>query len=95
MTTEADRFWRQTEAVLDEVPVDVRLHRDDFYSQPDWDVFQMRYASADGFRLFAWLSVPHGDGPFPAIVRMPDYGSVHDIVYTPLRRRPRASAGRF
>ncbi len=87
MTTAADRFWRQTEAVLDEVPVDVRLHRDDFYSQPDWDVFQMRYTSADGFRLFAWLSAPKGDGPFPAIVRMPDYGSVHDIVYTPLRER--------
>ena len=87
MTTAADRFWRQTEAVLDEVPVDVRLHRDDFYSQPDWDVFQMRYASADGFRLFAWLSAPKGDGPFPAIVRMPDYGSVHDLVYTPLRER--------
>ena len=87
MTTAAGRFWRQTEAVLDEVPVDVRLHRDDFYSQPDWDVFQMRYASADGFRLFAWLSAPKGRGPFPAIVRMPDYGSVHDIVYTPLRER--------
>ncbi len=87
MTTAADRFWQQTEAVLAELPLDVRLDRDDFYSQPDWDVFQMHYTSADGYRLFAWLSVPHGDGPFPALVRMPDYGSVHDIVYTPLRER--------
>ena len=87
MTTAANRFWRQTEAVLAELPADVRLHRDDFYSQRDWDVFQMRYTSADGFRLFAWLSVPHGDGPFPAVIRMPDYASVHDIVYTPLRER--------
>ena len=87
MTTSADRFWQQTEAALAEIPVDVRLHRDDFYSQPGWDVYQMRYTSADGFRLFAWLSVPKGRGPFPAIVRMPDYGSVHDIVYTSLRER--------
>ena len=87
MTTAADRFWRQTEAVLSELPMDVRLDRDDFYSQSNWDVFRMRYTSADGYRLFAWLSVPHGDGPFPALVRMPDYGSVHDIVYTPLRER--------
>jgi len=87
VTTAANRFWSQTEAILDEVPADVRLHQDDFYSQPDWDVFQMRYTSADGFRLFAWLSVPKGGGPFPAIVRMPDYGSVHDIVYTPLREK--------
>ena len=87
MTTAADRFWRQTEAVLAELPADVRLNRDDLYSQLDWDVFQMHYTSADGYRLFAWLSVPHGVGPFPAVVRMPDYGSVHDIVYTPLRER--------
>jgi len=87
LTTSADRFWQETEAALAEFPVDVRLHRDDFYSQSDWDVYQMRYTSADGFRLFAWLSVPKGRGPFPAIVRMPDYGSVHDIVYTPLREQ--------
>lgn len=87
MTTAADRFWRETEAVLAELPAEIRLQKDDFYSQPDWDVFQMRYTSADGFRLFAWLSVPHGNGPFPAVVRMPDYGSVHDIVYTSLRER--------
>jgi cephalosporin-C deacetylase len=87
VTTSAERFWLETEAVLAEIPVDVGLQRDDFYSQPDWDVYQMRYNSADGFRLFAWLSVPKGHGPFPAIVRMPDYGSVHDIVYTPLRER--------
>ncbi len=87
LTSSADRFWQETEAALAEFPVDARLHRDDFYSQPDWDVYQMRYTSADGFRLFAWLSVPKGRGPFPAIVRMPDYGSVHDIVYTSLRER--------
>ena len=87
MTTAADRFWQQTEATLAEFPAAVRLHRDDFYSQPDWGVYQMRYTSADGFRLFAWLSVPNGHGPFPAVIRMPDYGSVHDIVYIPLRER--------
>ena len=87
MTTPAGRFWRETEAALAEFPVDVRLFRDGFYSQPDWDVYQMHYTSTDGVRLFAWLSVPKGDGPFPAVIRMPDYGSVHDIVYTPLRER--------
>ncbi len=47
MTTAANRFWRQTEALLSEFSADVRLHRDGFYSQPDWDVYQMRYTSAD------------------------------------------------
>ena len=87
MSASSDRFWQETEAALAAFPVDVRLERDGFYSQPDWDVYQMHYTSADGFRLFSWLSVPEGRGPFPAVVRMPDYGSVHDIVHTSLRRR--------
>ena len=78
-------FWEQTEAQLAETPPDVAVERDPFYSQPEWDVFRMHYASSGGHRLFAWLSVPHGDGPFPALVRMPDYASVHDIIYTSLR----------
>ena len=86
MTIEANLFWRETEAVLAELSVDVRLHRDDFYSQPDWDVYRLHYTGLDGYRLFCWLSAPvSADGPVPALLRMPDYGSVHDIVYTPLR----------
>jgi len=78
-------FWERTEAQLAETPPDVAIERDPFYSQPEWDVFRMHYTSSGGHRLFAWLSVPHGDGPFPALVRMPDYASVHDIIYTSLR----------
>ena len=80
-------FWERTEAQLAETPPDVSLERDAFYSQPEWDVYRMRYNSSGGHRLFAWLSVPQGDGPFPALVRMPDYASVHDIIYTGLRHR--------
>lgn len=84
-------FWEQTETQLAETPPDVSLERDAFYSQPEWGVYRMRYTGSGGHRLYAWLSVPHrdgaGDGPFPALVRMPDYASVHDIIYTGLRRR--------
>ena len=80
-----DSFWAEIDRQLSEVPQEVNLERDDFYSQPDWDVFQMRYTGLKGYRLFAWLSIPHGSGPFPALLRMPDYGSVHDLIYTPLR----------
>jgi cephalosporin-C deacetylase len=80
-------FWQQTEAQLAETPPDITLERDAFYSQPEWDVFRMHYNTSSGHRLFAWFSVPHGDGPFPALVRMPDYASVHDIIYTSLRHR--------
>lgn len=83
----SDAFWERIEAQLAETDADIAIERDAFYSQPEWDVFRMRYTGAGGHRLFAWLSVPHGDGPFPALARMPDYASVHDIIYTPLRER--------
>ena len=83
----SDAFWERIEAQLAETDADIAIERDGFYSQPEWDVYRVRYTSTGGHRLFAWLSVPHGDGPFPALVRMPDYASVHDIIYTPLRQR--------
>ena len=61
MTTsqmEPESFWDLLDARLNQTELELRLEHDDFYSQPDWEVFQMRYASADGYRLFAWLSVP-------------------------------------
>ena len=83
----SDAFWERIEAQLAETDPDFEIERDAFYSQSEWDVFRMRYTSACGHRLFAWLSVPKEGGPFPALIRMPDYASVHDIIYTPLRER--------
>ncbi len=83
----SDAFWEGIEAQLAETDPGIEIEHDAFYSQPEWDVFRMRYTSAGGYRLFAWLSVPKEGGPFPALIRMPDYASVHDIIYTPLRHR--------
>ena len=79
-------FWERTEAQLAETPLDLSIERDSFYSQPEWDVYQVHYNTTGGHRLYAWLSVPTGvSGPVPALLRMPDYASVHDIIYTSLR----------
>ena len=85
--TPAD-FWEKTEAQLAETPPEISVSRDAFYSQPEWDVYRLNYSTAGGHRLFAWLSVPkEGNGPYPALLRLPDYASVHDIIYTSLRHR--------
>ena len=85
--TPAD-FWQRTEAQLVETPLGISVSRDDFYSQPEWDIYRLNYNTTGGHRLFGWLSVPkEGDGPLPALLRMPDYASVHDIIYTSLRHR--------
>jgi cephalosporin-C deacetylase len=79
-------FWDRTEAQLAETPLDLSIERDSFYSQPEWDVYQVHYNTTGGHRVYAWLSVPKGvSGPIPALIRMPDYASVHDIIYTSLR----------
>ena len=81
-------FWQRTEAQLTETPLDISASRDAFYSQPEWDVYRLNYNTTGGHRLFAWMSVPkEGRGPYPALLRLPDYASVHDIIYTPLRHR--------
>ena len=81
-------FRERTEAQLAETPLDLSVSRDSFYSQPEWDVYRVNYNTTGGHRLFAWLSVPKdAGGPMPALLRMPDYASVHDIIYTSLRHR--------
>lgn len=80
-------FWDDLDRDLTGIPLALRVERGAFYSQPEWDVYRMRYNGADGYRLFAWLSIPcrPREGAFPALLRMPDYASVHDLIYTPLR----------
>ena len=86
MTTTS--FWERTEAQLSETSLDLSVDRDSFYSQPEWDVYRLQYNTTGGHRLFAWLSVPREtQGPLPALVRLPDYASVHDIIYTSMRHR--------
>ena len=80
-------FWNSVDRDPTSVPLDIALERDGFYSQPEWDVYRMRYCALDGYRLFAWLSIPKSSSgaKIPVLIRMPDYASVHDLIYTPLR----------
>jgi cephalosporin-C deacetylase len=82
-----EAFWDALDRELCNAPVDLQLERDSFYSQPEWNVYKMHYSGVDGYRLFAWLSVPTNPktDTLPALLRMPDYASVHDIAYVRLR----------
>ena len=85
---EIDVFWDAMDRDLTSVSLDLTLDHDSFYSQPEWSVYRMRYDSLDGYRLFAWVTVPSGykGEKIPAVLRMPDYAGVHDLIYTPLRQ---------
>ena len=54
----SEAFWERIEAQLGETDPDIEIERDAFYSQPEWDVFRMRYTGTGGHRLFAWAVDP-------------------------------------
>ena len=84
---EYDAFWDSMVSRLEGAALDLEVKLDEFYSQPEWSIFRVHYSAMDGYRLFAWLSVPRRlqAGKIPALLWMPDYGSDHDILYTPIR----------
>lgn len=83
-----DEFWSALSEDLAKQPLQLSTEIDTFYSQPEFTVYRVHYSGIGGYRLFAWMSIPsHAtDRQLPALLRMPDYGSVHDVIYTPLRQ---------
>jgi len=48
-------------------------------SKPQFTVYGLWLSSVKGYRIFAYYSVPKGEGPFPVIYHLPNYGSVVHI----------------
>jgi cephalosporin-C deacetylase-like acetyl esterase len=47
------------------------------YSSERFTVWALRMTSIGPIRIFAYLSLPTGDGPFPAVLEAPRFGSVN------------------
>ncbi len=62
------RFWRQGIAELTRVPVDPRLEPVTEEKIPGAKRCLVSLANIEGSRMFGWLTVPEGKGPFPALV---------------------------
>lgn len=80
MTANASRarleaFWQQANEELKSTPLETEVRHNGFYSEPECACHELTYTGLDGERLFAWMSVPKGRGPFPGIIVMPDYDS--------------------
>jgi len=70
-----DVFWDTAVRKLEaEVPLDPRVERLDRFCNEKHDCFRVSFATFDNLRVYGFLSVPKGAGPFPAEVNVPGAG---------------------
>jgi len=70
-----DTFWDAAIQKLDdEVPVDPQIEGMPEISTEIQDSFRVSFATAGGKRVYGFLSVPKGEGPFPVMVTVPGAG---------------------
>jgi cephalosporin-C deacetylase len=76
MTASVSTWWEGIERDLAAVPTAAEAEHVPLYSTEFSDTYKVRLTSIGPYRIAAWLSVPKGEGPFPALFLVPGYGSV-------------------
>lgn len=74
-----DTYWSTAMDELDALPPAPELTVMPLRSTDFGTVYDLRLTSIGPYRFFAYYCVPNGDGPFPALVHTPNYGSVVHI----------------
>lgn len=75
-----DQYWQQTLDDLAGYPASPELDLLPLRSTNFAMLYSVRLTSVGPYRLFGYLSIPRGDGPFPAIYYAPKYQSVVEII---------------
>ncbi|MEA1997302.1 MAG: acetylxylan esterase [Gemmatimonadota bacterium] len=71
-----DRFWRQGKAELARIPIDAQLSEVEVQDIPGARRYHVSLANIEGSRIYGWLTVPEGEGPFPSVVVFPGGGVI-------------------
>lgn len=71
-------FWKAQRDELAKVRVDQVVEFWPKYSTPTVNVYRVNLANIDERRVYGWVAVPKGPGPFPAILTVP-YAGVYRI----------------
>jgi cephalosporin-C deacetylase len=75
-----DEYWRETLDDLERYPARPEIDAVPLRSTDFATLYGVRLTSLGPYRLFGYLSVPAGPGPFPAIYYAPKYQSVLEII---------------
>jgi cephalosporin-C deacetylase len=75
-----DQYWQQTLDDLATYPAQPEIELLPLRSTDFATLYGVRLTSLGPYRVFGYLSIPTGDGPFPAIYYAPKYQSVLEII---------------
>jgi cephalosporin-C deacetylase len=75
-----DQYWRHTLDALARYPARPELELLSLRSTDFATLYSVRLTSLGPYRVFGYLSIPTGKGPFPAIFYAPKYQSVLEII---------------
>jgi cephalosporin-C deacetylase len=82
-----DAYWAAIDQDLAKYPAAPTLERLALPSDEFSTVYALRLTSTGPYRIFGYLSVPPGDGPFPGLLLTPHYGSVNHLPHLDDRQR--------
>ena len=84
-----EEYWHELQCELANLPAAPELDPIPLRSTDYATLYGVRLTSIGPYRIFAYLSIPQGEGPFPARYYLPRYASVVD----PIRKVPPTDSG--
>ncbi|MGW4961655.1 acetylxylan esterase [Nonomuraea sp. NPDC004186] len=82
-----DSYWSAVDEELAAIPARPVLDLVPARTTDEATSYTVRLTSTGPYRVFGHLSIPAGDGPFPALLQTPRYGSVNDMPHPNDRSR--------
>lgn len=76
-----DQYWGAVRRELEVTAIAAELEPVPLRSTEFCDCYAVRFTSIGPYRLFGYLSIPHGEGPFPAILSGPGYRSSVEALF--------------